>query len=80
MEKHGVKSCHGKSWKMGEKNKVMEIQKGHVVERIGAQNRPFQKCITQVSSLIITEVINQRVTRCSGQARFYGENVNFGGA
>ena len=27
MEKHGKKSCHGKSWKMGGKNKVMEIQK-----------------------------------------------------
>ena len=28
MEKNGTESCHGKSWKMGEKNKVMEIQKG----------------------------------------------------
>ena len=27
MEKHGNKSCHGKSWKMGKKNKVMEILK-----------------------------------------------------
>ena len=26
MEKHGKKSCHGKSWKMGRKNKVLEIK------------------------------------------------------
>ena len=28
MGKNGKKCCHGKSWKMGEKNKAMEIQKG----------------------------------------------------
>ena len=33
--------------------------------------RPFQKCITQVPSSIITEVIDQRVNQCSGQALFY---------
>ena len=37
--------------------------------------RPFQKCITQVHSLVITEVVGKRVTRCSGQFKpdFMGE-------
>ena len=30
-----------------------------------------KKCITQVPSLIIIEVIDQRLTRCSGQAQCY---------
>ena len=37
--------------------------------------RPFQKCIAQVPSSIITGVIVQRVTRRSSQARFSGSNL-----
>ena len=39
--------------------------------------RPFEKYITQVPSSIITEVIDQRVTQCSSQVRFYWWNVHF---
>ena len=39
--------------------------------------RPFQRCITEVSSSFITGVIGQRVTQSSGHLRFLGSNLTF---